>query len=65
MKKAALFFAGIAVGVYLVKQVESNPEAKKVIDQAGEKVKGFANAFAEGYREQDAKNTSKPKAVKK
>jgi hypothetical protein len=64
MRKAALFIAGIAVGVYLAKQIESNPAAKQAIDNAGAKVKTFASALSEGYREQEAKN-SKPTRAKK
>jgi len=59
MRKAALFIAGMAVGVYLAKQIESNPEAKKVIEQAGEKAKTFASAFSAGYREQEVKNSTR------
>ena len=63
MRKVALFIAGIAVGVYLARQIESNPEAKKAIEQAGEKAKTFAAAFSSGYREQEAKNSKR--SVKK
>ncbi|MBU6144514.1 MAG: hypothetical protein KGQ56_03480 [Acidobacteria bacterium] len=65
MKRAALFIAGIAVGVYLARQIEANPEAKKAVDQAGEKVKTFASAVATGYREQELKNSAKPKGKAK
>jgi len=57
MRKTLLFVAGIAVGVYLVKQIESNPEAKKAVQEAGKKVKTFANAVAAGYKEQEIANT--------
>lgn len=59
MRRSALFIAGIAVGVFLAKQIEANPEAKKAIEQAGEKVKVFANAVQSGYREQEVKNTKR------
>lgn len=59
MRKAALFIAGIAVGVYIARQIESNPEAKKAIQQAGEKAKTFASSFSAGYREQEAKNSKR------
>ena len=65
MKRAALFIAGIAVGVYLARQIEANPEAKKAVDQAGEKIKTFASAVAIGYREQELKNSAKPKGKAK
>jgi uncharacterized protein (UPF0333 family) len=61
MRKAALFIAGIAVGVYLSKQIESNPQAKKAIDDAGNKIKTFTNAVSTGYREQEIKNAKKTK----
>jgi hypothetical protein len=64
MRKAALFIAGIAVGVYLAKQIESNPAAKEALDQAGTKVKTFASALSDGYRQQEAKHASSPKSKK-
>ncbi|NBQ93206.1 MAG: hypothetical protein EBT82_04645 [Micrococcales bacterium] len=63
MRKAALFIAGIAVGVYLARQIESNPEAKKAIEDAGAKAKTFATAFSAGFREQELKNSKR--SVKK
>ena len=65
MKRAAFFIAGVALGVYLAKQIESNPEAKKAIDQAGEKVKIFASAVATGYREQEIKNQESARGKRK
>lgn len=61
MRKAALFIAGIAVGVYLSKQIETNPQAKKAIEDAGSKIKTFTNAVSAGYREQEIKNAKKSK----
>jgi len=55
MRKTAVLIAGIAIGVYLARQIESNPEAKKTIDNAGDKIRTFAAAVSEGYREQEAK----------
>jgi hypothetical protein len=63
MRKTGLFIAGIAVGVLLARQIETNPEAKKAIEAAGEKVRTFANAVQEGYREQETKN-KKSKSAK-
>ena len=57
MRKTLLFVAGIAVGVYLVKQIEANPEAKKAVQDAGKKVTSLTNAVAAGYKDQEAKNT--------
>lgn len=61
MKRAAFFVAGIAFGVYLAKQIESNPAAKKAVSEAGAKVKTFANAVVDGYKDQEAKNSAKPR----
>ena len=55
MRKSAFFIAGIALGVFLAKQVESNPDAKKAFDSATAKVKEFSNAVATGFKEQEAK----------
>jgi len=65
MKRAAFFIAGVALGVYLAKQIESNPEAKRAIDQAGDKVKTFASAVATGYREQEIKNQAPARGRRK
>jgi hypothetical protein len=64
MRKTAVLIAGIAIGVYLARQIEANPEAKKALDLAGEKIKTFANAVSDGYREQEAKS-AKPAATKR
>ncbi|MFN5159405.1 MAG: hypothetical protein ACK5CU_02005 [Rhodoluna sp.] len=65
MKRAAFFVAGVAFGVYLAKQIETNPEAKRMLNQAGDKVKTFANAVVVGYKEQEAKATPKTGSKKK
>lgn len=62
MKRAAFFIAGLAFGVYLAKQIDANPEAKKAVKDAGDKVRIFTNAVVAGYREQESKSVSKPKA---
>ncbi len=61
MRKTVAFIAGIAVGVYIARQVEANPEAKRSLNEAGEKIKTFANAVSEGYREQEAKASKSAK----
>jgi len=61
MRKTAVLIAGIAIGVYLAKQLEANPEAKKTLDEAGEKIRTFATAVSEGYREQEAKASKSSK----
>jgi len=61
MRKTAVFIAGIAIGVYLARQIEANPQAKKTIDETGDKIRVFATAVADGYREQEAKATKSTK----
>ena len=65
MKKSTFFIAGIALGVYLSKQIESNPEAKQAVKSVGNKVKVFANAVVDGYREQESKPSPKTRAKAK
>ncbi|NBR64375.1 MAG: hypothetical protein EBS85_00455 [Micrococcales bacterium] len=60
MRKTAVLIAGIAIGVYLARQIDANPEAKQALGDAGEKIKTFANAVSDGYREQESKSTVKP-----
>lgn len=62
MRKTAVLIAGIAIGVYVARQIEANPEAKKTIDSTGEKIRIFAAAVSEGYREQEAKSNKATKA---
>jgi len=64
MRKSTFLIAGIALGVFISKQIESNPETKKTLQDAAGKVKTFANAVSTGYREQEAKAapTKKPAA---
>lgn len=61
MRKSTFLIAGIALGVFISKQIESNPETKKILQDAAGKVKSFANAVSAGYREQEAKATSAKK----
>ena len=65
MKRAAFFIAGIAFGVYLAKQIDANPEARKAVTDAGDKVKTFANAVVAGYRDQESKSANKTKVKAK
>jgi outer membrane lipoprotein-sorting protein len=58
VRKTTLLIAGIAIGMFLAKQIEENPETKKSLDSASAKVKDFANAVATGYREQESKSTT-------
>ena len=65
MRKSAILIAGVAIGVFLGRHIESNPEAKKTLNEAGEKIKLFASAVSEGYREQEASAESSAKAKTK
>ena len=58
MRKSTFLIAGIALGVFISKQIESNPETKKTLQEAAGKVKNFANAVSTGYREQEAKTAT-------
>jgi len=65
MRKSTFLIVGIALGVFISKQIESNPETKKTLQEAAGKVKNFANAVSTGYREQEAKTeTAKRPAVR-
>jgi hypothetical protein len=66
VRKTVVFIAGIAAGVFLARQIDANPEAKQALNQTGEKIKTFANAVSDGYREQEAKasKAAKPKSAK-
>ncbi|MEY2815624.1 MAG: hypothetical protein RJA78_200 [Actinomycetota bacterium] len=61
MRKSTVLIAGIALGVFISKQIESNPETKKTLQDAADKIKNFANAVGAGYREQEAKATTAKK----
>jgi len=64
MRKTAVLIAGIAIGVYLARHIEANPEAKKAVQEAGAKVRQFANAVSEGYKEQELAADKESKAKK-
>ena len=63
MRKSAILIAGVAIGVFLGRHIESNPETKKSLNEAGDKIKLFAAAVLEGYREQEA-TAQKPTGTK-
>ena len=65
MRKSTVLIAGIALGVFISKQIESNPETKKSLKEAASKVKSFANAVGAGYREQEAQTSSPKKPAAK
>jgi hypothetical protein len=64
MRKSTFLVAGIAIGVLVAKQIESNPEAKKAFDSATAKAKEFANAVAAGYKEQESKTNAPVKKTR-
>jgi len=65
MRKSAFLFAGIAIGIFLAKQIEANPEVKKSLDNATSKVKDFSTAIAKGYKEQEDRASAVGKPVQK
>ena len=64
MRKSTFLLAGIAIGVLVAKQIESNPEVKKAVESATAKAKDFANAVAVGYKEQEAKASAPEKTTR-
>jgi len=65
MRKSAFLLAGIAIGIFLAKQIEANPEVKKSLDNATSKVKDFSTAVAKGYKEQENRASAAQKPVLK
>lgn len=65
MRKSAFLFAGIAIGIFLAKQIEANPEVKKSLDSATSKIKDFSTAVAKGYKEQENRASAAQKPVLK
>ena len=61
MRKSAFLFAGIAIGIFLAKQIEANPEVKKSLDSATSKIKDFSTAVAKGYKEQENRTSGEQK----
>ena len=65
MRKSAFLLAGIAIGIFLAKQIEANPEVKKSLDSATSKIKHFSTAVAKGYKEQENRASAAQKPVLK
>ena len=61
MKKIFWLFSGITVGLIAAKQIEKNPKAKAAYDDATARLRNLAQAFIEGYEEED-KPAAKPAA---
>ncbi|MEY4296439.1 MAG: hypothetical protein RL016_285 [Actinomycetota bacterium] len=68
MKKAFWLLTGIAAGLVIAKQLDENPRAQAVVDDAAKRAKDFGAAIAEGFREREAELaapvSAKPAAAK-
>ncbi len=64
MKKLFWLISGIAVGMAVSKQIETNPKAKALADDVKRTAIEFGTAFADGFAERDAELSegSKPAA---
>ena len=64
MKKAFWLLTGIAAGLVIAKQLDENPKAQAVVDDAAKRAKDFGAAIAEGFRERESELAA-PKAAAK
>lgn len=62
MKKAFWLLTGIAAGLVIAKQLDENPKAQAVVDDAAKRAKEFGAAIAEGFRERESELNSEPAA---
>ncbi|MEN9711468.1 MAG: hypothetical protein RL441_1460 [Actinomycetota bacterium] len=53
MKKAFWLLTGIAAGLVIAKQLDENPKAQAVVDDAAKRAKEFGAAIADGFRERE------------
>ena len=65
MKKAFWLLTGIAAGLVIAKQLDENPKAQAVVDDAAKRAKDFGAAIAEGFREREAELDAPAKPVAK
>lgn len=65
MKKAFWLLTGIAAGLVIAKQLDENPKAQAVVDDAAKRAKEFGAAIAEGFREREAELAAPKPAAKK
>lgn len=65
MKKAFWLLTGIAAGLVIAKQLDENPKAQAVVDDAAKRAKDFGAAIAEGFREREAELEAPAKPVAK
>jgi ribosomal protein S20 len=69
MKKLFWLAAGVTVGLIAAKEIEKNPKAKAAYDDATSRLRTLAQAFLEGYEEEEkpeakAKPAATPKTAK-
>jgi hypothetical protein len=67
MKKLFWLISGVAAGLAIAKQIETNPKAKAVAEDLKRAAVEFGTAFVEGYSERDgelAAETTEESAVK-
>lgn len=57
MKKLFWLVAGIATGMAVAKQIETNPKAKALADDVKRTAIEFGTAFAEGFAERESELT--------
>ena len=54
MKKFFWLVTGVAAGLVIAKQIESNPKAQAAVEDATNRAKEFGAAIAEGFKEREA-----------
>ena len=64
MKKLIWFCFGIGVGILAAKQLEENPRAQELVDDATRKAREFGAAVSEGFREREAELQTQGKPAK-
>lgn len=61
MKKLFWLVSGIAVGMAVAKQIETNPKAKALAEDVKRTAIEFGSAFAEGFAEREAELSTEAK----
>jgi len=64
MKKLFWLISGVAAGLAIAKQIETNPKAKAVAEDLKRAAIEFGTAFAEGYSERDEELATEDAAAK-
>ena len=65
MKKLFWLVSGIAVGMAVAKQIETNPKAKALAEDVKRTALEFGSAFAEGFAEREAELAEETKPAAK